>query len=66
MGLTINGIKMIQFPIVSQDHSFSPKINMKNSDIQIDVVQNFSRFNSIRKHFRTNLVMANNMFTYEK
>ena len=66
MGLTINGIKMIQFPIVTHQHSFSQKINMKNSDIQINVVQNFGRFNSIRKHFRINLMVTNNMSTYEK
>ena len=65
MGLTINGLKMIQFPIVTQHHSFSRKINMKNSDIQIDVVQNFNRLSSIRKHFRINIVVRNNMLTYE-
>jgi hypothetical protein len=43
MELNIHGIIMIQFPLVTQHHSFSRKINMKNSDIQIDVVQNFSR-----------------------
>jgi hypothetical protein len=64
MGLTINGIKMIQFPIVTQHHGFSSrKINMNNSDIQIDVVQNFSRFNSIRKHFRIYFGVTNNMST---
>jgi hypothetical protein len=66
MGLAINGINMIQFPIVTQHHSFSRKINMKNSDIQIDIVQNFSRFNNIRKYFRINLVVTNNMSTNKK
>jgi hypothetical protein len=56
---------MIQFPIVIQHHSFSRKINMKKSDIQKDVVQNFSRLSSIRKHFRINIVVTNNMSTYE-
>jgi hypothetical protein len=65
MELNINGIKMIQFPIVTHHHSFSRKINMKKSDIQIDVVQNFSWFNCIRKHFGIYLVVTNNMSTYE-
>ena len=66
MELAINGIKMIQFPIVTHHHSFIRKINRKKSDIKIDVMQNFSRFNSIRKHFRINLVVTNNMSTHEK
>ena len=66
MELTINGSILIQLPIVTQYHSFMRKINRKNSDIQIDVVQNFSRFNRIKKHFRINLAMTNNMSTYEK
>ncbi len=35
---------------------FQSEINRKNYDIQKDVVQNFSRFNSIRKHLRIDLV----------
>jgi len=65
MGLTINGLKMIQFPIVTQHRNFSRKINMKKFDIQIGVVQNFSRLSSIRKHFRINIVVTHNMSTYE-
>jgi hypothetical protein len=65
MELAINGIKMIQFTIVTQHHIFSRKINKKNTDIQIDVMQNFSRFSSIRKHFRYNLMVTSNMSTYE-
>ncbi len=65
MKLAINGIKMIQFPIVTKHHIFSRKINRKNSDIQIDVMQNFSRFIIIRKHFRYNLMVTSNMSTYE-
>jgi hypothetical protein len=56
---------MMQFPIVTQHHNFSRKINRKQSSIQIDVVQNFSRLSIIRKHFRINLVVTNNMSTYE-
>ena len=66
MELTIHGSIMIQFPILTQHHSFSRKINEKKSDIKIDVVQNFSRFNRIMKHFRINLVMTNHMSTHEK
>jgi hypothetical protein len=65
MELDIHGIIMIQFPIVTQHHSFSRKINKKSFDIQIDEVQNFSRLSSIRKRFRINLVVTNNMSTYE-
>ena len=56
---------MIQFPIVTQHHNFNREIDRKNSSIQIDVVQNFSRFSSIRKHFRINIVVTNNMSTYK-
>ena len=49
MELNIHGSIMIQFPIVTHHHSFSRKINEKISDIQIDAVQNFSRFNRIGK-----------------
>jgi hypothetical protein len=63
MELNIHGIIMIQFPIVTQHHGFSRKINTKSSDIQIDEVQNFSRFSSTRKRFRIYLVMTNNMST---
>jgi hypothetical protein len=56
---------MIQFPIVTRHHNFSRKINRKKSIIQIDVVQNFSRFTSIGKHFRINIVVTNNMSTYK-
>ncbi len=66
MELAIHVIIMIQFPIVTQHHSFSRKINRKNSDIKIDVVQDLSRFNSIRKHLRIDLMVKNNMSTYEK
>ncbi len=65
MELAINGIKMIQFPIVTHHHISSRKNNRKNSDIQIDVMQNFSLFSSIRKHFRYNLMVTCNMSTYE-
>jgi hypothetical protein len=65
MELNIHGIIMIQFPIVTQHHGFSRKINKKSFDIQIDEVQNFSRFSSTRKRFRINLVMTNNMSTYK-
>jgi hypothetical protein len=65
MKLNIRGIIMIHFPIVTQHHSFSRKINRKKYSIQIDVVQNFSRLNSIRKHFRINIVVTNNMSTYK-
>ena len=66
MELANDGIKMIQFPIVPQHPIFSRKIDCKNYDIQIDVMQNFIRFNSIRKHFRINLMETNNMSTYKK
>ena len=56
-GERLPGSIMIQYPIVTQHHSFSRKINRKNSDIQIGVMQNFSRFGSIRKYFRINLVV---------
>ncbi len=45
---------------------FQSEINRKISDIQIDVMQNFSWFNSIRKHFRINLAATNNMSTHGK
>jgi hypothetical protein len=57
------GIHMIQVPIVTQHQHFSRKINRKNSDIPIGVMQSFSRFCSTRKRFRINLVMTNNMST---
>ena len=66
MELTIYGSIMIRFPIVTQHHTFSQEINRKTSSIQIGVMQNFSRFNSIQNHFRTKLVVTNNMSTYEK
>jgi len=67
MELTIYGsIKMIQFPKVTQHHSFSREIHRKKYSIQLGVMQNFSRLSSIRKQFRTNLVVTNNMSTYEK
>ena len=66
MELTIHGSIMIQFPMVTQQHIFSRKINRKDSSIQLGVMPNFSRFSSIRKHFRINLVVTNNMSTYEK
>ncbi len=65
MELTIDGRKIIQFPIVTQHHNFSRKINRRNSDIQIDALQNFSRFNRIGEKIRMNLAMTNNMSTYE-
>ena len=64
MELTIHGRMMIRFPISTQHHGFSRKINRKNYDIQIDVVHIFSRFNRIKKHVRINLAMTNNMSTY--
>ena len=66
MKLTIHGSIMIQFPIVTQHHSFSRKINRKNSSIQIGVMRNFSRFSSFRKHFKIDLVMTNHMPTHKK
>jgi hypothetical protein len=63
--LTIYGSIMIQFPIVTQHHIFSREINMKKSSIQIGVMQNSRRFSSIRKYYRPNLVVTNNMSTYE-
>ena len=66
MELTINGSIMTEFPIVTQHHNFSHEINRNNSSIQIGVMQNFSRLSSIRKQFRTNLAVTNNMSTYEK
>jgi hypothetical protein len=65
MELNIHGNIIIQFPIVTQHYIFSRKINKQISDIQIDEVQNFSRFSSIRKRFRINMVVTNNMSTYE-
>jgi IS1 family transposase len=65
MQLTIHGSIMIQSPIETQHHSFSRKINRKDFDNQIGVVQNCSRFSSIMKPFRINLVMTDNMSTYE-
>ncbi len=56
--LTIHGSLMILLPIVTQHHSFSPKIHRKNSDIQIDLVQIFSRFNRIRRYFRIDVAMT--------
>ena len=41
---------MIQFTLVIQHHSFSRKVNMKNYDVQIDVVQNFSRFSGDKQY----------------
>ena len=66
MELTIYESKMIQLPIVTRHHSFSRKIDRKISSIQIGVMQNSNRFSSIRKRYRTNLVVTNNMSTYEK
>ena len=66
MKLTIYGSIMIQIPIVTQHQNFGRKINRKNSSIQIGVMQDLSRFNSFRTHFRINLVMTDNMSTYEK
>ena len=65
MELNIHGIMMIQFPIVTQHHGFSRKINKNSFDIQIDEVQNFSRFSSTRKRFKINLVMTNNMSNHK-
>jgi hypothetical protein len=56
MELTINGSRMILFPIVTQHHNLSRKLNRKKIGIQIGVMQNFSRFSSIRKHFRIDIV----------
>jgi hypothetical protein len=64
MELNIHGIIMIQFSILTHHHYFSRKINKKSSDIQIDEVHNLSRFSSIRKRFRNNLVVTNNMSIY--
>jgi hypothetical protein len=66
MELTIHGSIMIPFPIVTHHQSFRRKINRKKSEIHIGAVQNFSRFNRFKKHFRINLAMTNNMSTYEK
>ena len=56
---------MIQLSIVRQHHNFSRKVIRKKSIIQIDVVQNSSQLSSIRRHFRVNIVVTNNMSTYE-
>jgi hypothetical protein len=64
--LTIHGSIMILFPIMTQQHGFSRKIDRKNSAIQIGLVQNFYRLNRIKKYFIINLAMTNNMSTYEK
>ena len=63
MELTIYESIMTYYSIVTQHHS--RKNNRKNSDMQIDVVQNFRRFSSIRKNFRINLVVTNNMSTHK-
>jgi len=44
----------------------SREINRKNYIIQIGVMQNFSRLSSIQKHFRTNILVTNNILSYEK
>ena len=46
---TILGSIMTQFPIVTQHHNLIRKINRKDSDIQIGVVQNLNRFDRIKK-----------------
>jgi len=66
MELTIQGSMMIQSAIVTHHHNFSWEINTKKSDTQIGVVQSISRFDRIRKHFRNNLAVTDNMSTYEK
>ena len=65
MELTMHGSRMIQFPIVTQHHSFSRKISKKKYYIQIGVMQTCNRFSSIRKHFRISFVMTNHMSTHE-
>jgi hypothetical protein len=58
MELTIHGSIMIQFSIVTQHRNSNWKINRKKSSIQIGVMHNFSRFGSIWKYFRINLVVT--------
>jgi len=52
--------------MVKQHRKFSPKIYRKDSDNQKGEVHNSNRFISVRKHFRINLVVTNNMSTYKK
>jgi len=59
-------VHMIRFPIRTQHRNLSRNIHGKDSDDQICVVQNFSRFISIKKHVRNNLAVTNNMSTYKK
>jgi hypothetical protein len=66
MELIIHGSIRIQFPIVTQHRRFSRKINRTDSDIQIGVMHNFSRFGSIKKLFRINLVMTHHMSSHEE
>jgi len=66
MELNIHGIAHDSVFVATQQCSFSRKINRKNSDIQVGVVNNFSQFSSVKKHGRFKLVVTNNMSTYEK
>jgi hypothetical protein len=58
-------VYMIQFPTMIQHRNFSPNDHGKDSNNQIWVVNNISRFSSIGKHVRNNLEVTNNMSTYK-
>ena len=67
MELNIHGSTHNYVSVVTQYRNLNQKINRKDFDIQIRViVQNFGRFNNMMKHFAINLVVTNNMSTYEK
>ena len=66
MELNIHGIAHDSVSVVTHHCDFNNrKIDRKESNNQICVVHNFSRFGNIMKHFRINLVMTNNMLKYE-
>ena len=65
MELNIHGSTHYSVSVVTQHRNSSRKINRKDFDIQIDEVQNQCRFSSNLKHSRNNLVVTNNMSTYE-
>ncbi len=66
MGLNIHGSAHDSVSVVIRHCNFSRKIDWTYFDNQIGVVQNFSRFNRIKKHFRMNFVVTNNISAYEK
>ena len=59
-------IHMTPFPTILSHRGSSRNIHGKDYDNQICIVYNFSRFSSIKKHFRNDLVVTSNMSTYEK